>query len=383
MYVSHLTLANFRNYNSLEIDLGAGAIVLCGDNAQGKTNLLEAIYLLATSKSPRASADRELVNWDNTGDDIRYARLWAQVEDNVGAAQVEIVLTGQPDAQPSDQTYYQKHIKVNGVSRRATDLIGVIRVVMFEPQDTDIVGGSPSLRRRYLDAANSQVDSLYLRNLQQYGKILVQRNHLLRMIREHRSGPDELAFWDEQLIEAGSYIINKRQESVDAINTVSADIHKELTNNTENLDIEYARSVPHQRGQELKKTFSERIQKARGQEIARGVSVVGPHRDDLRFFVGGINMCTYGSRGQHRTIALSLKLAQARYIEDVSDDSPILLLDDVLSELDSERRRHLLRAIQSYQQAIITATDWDHFDSTFLDGATKFAISRGILEKTQ
>jgi DNA replication and repair protein RecF len=383
VYVSHLNLANFRNYDSLEIDLPAGPVVLCGDNAQGKTNLLEAIYLLATSKSPRASADRELVNWDSAGDDIRYTRLAAQVEDGAVTTQVEIVLTGQPDIEGSEQAYYQKRIKVNGVSRRATDLIGVVRVVMFEPQDTDIVGGSPALRRRYLDAANSQVDSLYLRNLQQYGKILVQRNHLLRMIREHRSGPDELAFWDEQLIEAGSYIINKRQASVDAVNAMAADIHKELTNDTENLDIEYARSVPHQQDQELKKTFSERLQKARGQEIARGVSVVGPHRDDLRFFVGGINMCTYGSRGQHRTIALSLKLAQARYIEDVSGDSPILLLDDVLSELDSERRRHLLKAIQSYQQAIITATDWDHFDSGFLSVASKFSVSRGILEKTR
>ncbi len=381
MYISHLSLANFRNYQSLEVDLPSGAVVLCGDNAQGKTNLLEAVYLLATSKSPRSSTDRELVGWGVREEQQPFARLRADVSGDGCDSRVEIVLTGQPDDGGSQQTRYLKRIKVNGVARRATGLIGVIRVVMFDPQDTDIVGGSPALRRRYMDATNSQIDPAYLRSFQHYGKILVQRNHLLRMIKERRSNAKELVFWDERLIETGSYIIYRRQSSIDAISTAAAGIHKELTDGTEDLEVVYVGSIRTQQGEDLKKTFAERLEKARGEEIARGVSLVGPHRGDLAFFVGGINMCTYGSRGQHRTIALSLKLAQAGYIEDVSGDGPILLLDDVLSELDAERRRHLLCAVQSYQQAIITATDWDHFDPAFLDSAAMFHVRHGTLAK--
>jgi len=383
VHISHLSLANFRNYTSLEADFPPGALVLCGGNAQGKTNLLEAIYLLATSKSPRSSTDRELVNRDVWGQQLPFARLRAQVNGNGGTSQVEIVLTGQPDTDDSRQVHYQKRIKVNGVARPVTGLIGTIRVVMFDPRDTDIIGGSPALRRRYIDAANSQIDSMYLRSYQQYGKILTQRNHLLRMIKEHRSSPGELAFWDEQLIETGSYIVNKRQLSIDAINSTAVEIHKELTDGMEDLSVIYVRSIPALQDRDLKKTFSERLEKARSEEIARGMSLVGPHRDDLRFLVGDLNMCTYGSRGQHRTIALSLKLAQAEYIEDISGDPPILLLDDVLSELDSDRRRHLLNITRNYHQVIITATDWDHFDTSFLDKSTKFVVSAGTLRNTR
>lgn len=379
MYISHLSLNNFRNYASQEIDLSPGAIVLCGDNAQGKTNFLEAIYMLATSKSPRASADRELVNWDITGQDIPFSRLSADVSDENGTVQVEVVLTGQPGSDNLEQSRFQKRIKVNGLVRRATDLIGVIRVVMFDPHDTDIVGGSPALRRRYLDAANSQIDPVYLRNLQQYSKVILQRNHLLRMIKEQRSNSDELRFWDEQLVESGCYLIDRRQSSIDSISAKAAEIHKQLTTGTEDLETIYVRSVAQRQGQDLASAFLEALQSARGEEIARGMSIVGPHRDDLRLLADGVNMCIYGSRGQHRTIALSLKLAQAKYITSLTDDAPILLLDDVLSELDSERRRHLLGAIEDYQQAIITSTDWDHFDADFLSRAVKFKINQGSL----
>jgi DNA replication and repair protein RecF len=383
LYISQLSLNNFRNYTVQDIDIPAGAIVLCGDNAQGKTNFLEAIYLLATSKSPWAATDRELVNWATTDDDLRFARLSAQVRDDSGDAQVEIVLTAQQGEYEPEQARYLKHIKVNGVARRATDLIGIIKVVMFDPHDTDIVGGSPSLRRRYMDATNSQLDSVYLRNLQQYGKVIQQRNHLLRMIKENRASADELEFWNGQLIEAGSYIIDKRRLTIKSINQLACDIHRQLTDGTESLETVYIESVHQRPGRQTSEAFAQALASAQREEIARGISVVGPHRDDLRFIADNVDMCIYGSRGQHRTVALSLKLAQARFIQQVSGDSPVLLLDDVLSELDAERRRHLLRAVQDYQQAIITATDWDHFDADFLSKAIKFKVRRGNLEKTK
>jgi len=309
-----------------------------------------------------------------------FSRLSADVSDKNGAVQVEVVLMGQQGSDDLEQSRFQKHIRVNGLSRRATDLIGVVRVVMFDPHDTDIVGGSPVLRRRYLDATNSQIDSIYLRNLQQYNKIVLQRNHLLRMIKEQRSNPDELQFWDEQLVESGSYLIARRQSCVNSINTKAAEIHKQLTTGTEDLETIYVRSVAQQPDQDIAGAFLEALQNARGEEIVRGMSTVGPHRDDLQLLVGGVNMCIYGSRGQHRTIALSLKLAQAKYIESLAGDTPILLLDDVLSELDSERRRRLLNAVEDYEQAIITSTDWDHFDANFLSRAIKFKISQGNLD---
>ncbi len=383
MYISHLSLTNFRNYATQEIDLPAGAVVLCGDNAQGKTNFLEAIYLLATSKSPRASAHRELVNWSTKGQDMPFSRLSADVSDKNGAVQVEVVLTAQPGGDDLEQDRFQKRIKVNGLARRATDLIGVIRVVMFDPHDTDIVSGSPALRRRYLDATNSQIDPVYLRNLQQYNKVIVQRNSLLRMIKENRAHSDELEFWDEQLIETGAYIIEKRLQNIEEMSLIAGEIHQQLTNETEKLETVYLESISGKTAQDITSSFRESLKRAQRQEIARGLSVVGPHRDDLRLLVDGVNMCIYGSRGQHRTIALSLKLAQAKYIHNTTGDSPILLLDDVLSELDSERRRHLLNTTKNYQQAVITATDWDHFDAGFLTTAVKFTVSSGTLEKTQ
>lgn len=382
MYISHLSLKNFRNYTTQEIDLPRGAIVLCGDNAQGKTNLLEAIYLLATSKSHRASVDRELVNWDTKGQDLPFAGLSADVNDKNGTVQVEVLLTSQSIGDDG-QNRYQKKIKVNGLARRATDLIGIIRAVMFDPHDTEIVGGPPSLRRRYLDASISQIDSVYLRNLQQYNKITVQRNALLRSIKENHSNPDELAFWDDRLIEAGAYITEQRRHNIEQMAVIAKEVHQQLTTETENLDTIYLAGVSGLTARDIALTFRESLQRAKHQEIARGISLVGPHRDDLRLLVNGIDMCTYGSRGQHRTIALSLKLAQARYIEKVTGDTPILLLDDVLSELDSERRRHLLNEIRLYQQAIITSTDWDHFDAGFLHDSAKFIVSAGTLQNTR
>ena len=384
MHIARLDLTNFRNYIHQELELPASVIVLRGDNAQGKTNLLEAIYLLATTKSPRAAADRELVNWNAGQDGFPIARLAADVEKMTGASHIEIIFESQAkglENQDSRESgYFQKRVRVNGLARRAVDVVGHIRVVMFNPQDTDLIGGAPALRRRYLDATNSQIDPVYLRNLQQYNKVLWQRNHLLRRIREHRADPDELAFWDQQLIESGSYLITQRQVELDAIKELAREIHLQVTGGVETLEIVYVRSVSQEPGRDISEAFREALHVAQGEEIARGMSIVGPHRDDLRFLVGGVNLGVYGSRGQHRTIALSIKLAEARFMLEKTGDSPVLLLDDVLSELDFERRRHLLNAITNYQQTIITTTDLDHFENDFLAQATKFGVRQGEIE---
>ncbi|MBE0415718.1 MAG: DNA replication/repair protein RecF [Dehalococcoidia bacterium] len=377
MYIEHLSLINFRNYERLELELPSHLMVLQGDNAQGKTNLLEAIYLLATARSHRTATERELINWSAPREGLGIARLLAQVQKRGGNIRVEIaVMAAYPSpeevatAEPSGATHVQKRIRINGIPRRASDLVGQINVVLFSSQDIDLIGGAPSLRRRYLDLTNSQVNSRYLRALQRYNKVLLQRNHLLRLIGERRAAADQLDFWDRELVGNGSYLINERQLMVAELNEFALPIHHQLTAEREKLGITYLPSVSVME-------FQDRLREVREKEVALGMSLVGPHRDDLAFLVNDVDMNVYGSRGQQRTIALSLKLAEARFMHTRVDDHPILLLDDVLSELDAARRHHLLGSIASYQQLVITTTDLDRFDSAFLAEAALFQVSEG------
>ena len=379
MYIARLELNNFRNYIHQELELPDRVIVFHGNNAQGKTNILEAIYMLATSKSPRISIDRELINWNALNDDLPMARLAAESVKNSETNQIEITLLAQPKGtdilNAGESKYFQKRIRVNGLPYRATDMIGTIRVVLFDPQDNELIGGAPSLRRRYLDITNSQIDPDYLRSLQRYNKVLWQRNHLLRLIRDHRANPEDLSYWDEQLVSSGSYLVSQRKAELVILKRLASEIHQQLTGGAEELDTIYVQSVVQE--QETKEAFHRALYAARDEEIVRGLSLIGPHRDDMKFMIGGVDMGVYGSRGQHRTITLSLKLAEARYMLEKTGDSPVLLLDDVLSELDSERRYHLLEAVMNYEQAFITTTDLDHIPSTFLSRTTKFKIAQG------
>jgi len=367
LYIAHLSLTNFRNYERLELDLPPHLVVLQGDNAQGKTNLLEAIYFLATAKSHRATAERELINWATPWEGFGIARLLAQVQKEGGSLRLEIALTGAYHS-PEEARHVQKRIRINGVPRRAIDLVGQVNVVIFGSQDIDLIGGAPSLRRRYLDLTNCQVDSQYLRALQQYNKVLLQRNHLLRLIGEQRAEEGQLDFWDRELVENGSYLMRQRQIMVAEVNDLAQPIHHEISSG-ESLKITYLPSVTGD--------FHERLKDARKKETAQGMSLVGPHRDDLAFLVNGVDMNIYGSRGQQRTVALSLKLAEASFMRSKIADYPVLLLDDVLSELDMMRRHHLLEAIASYQQVVITTTDFDRFDPGFLAEAALFRVSAG------
>ena len=398
MRLKHLSLTNFRNYLRLELDLPPQITLLQGGNAQGKTNLLEAIYYLSAATSPHAEADRQLINWRAWEEDLPFARLTTDIEGGP-LRRLEITLL------PSSQGSLRKEIKVNGVKRRVADLLGLLKVVIFLPQDVGLIAGSPSPRRRYLNALISQVDRAYPRTLQEYERLLVQRNHLLRRLRD---GGDlsQLEFWDERLVERGSQLIAARLRAVSALNNLAQEIHLHLTGEEEHLRLFYKSSLPLEEGArspyqlpldmlqhpasqmlqpqlpagEIAYLFHRRLTEGRRQEIERGATLVGPHRDDLRFFIGGMDLAIYGSRGQQRTCALSLKLAQVGLVRSQTGERPILLLDDVMSELDPARREYLLASIGGQEQVIITATELAPFPPDFLKRAALFRIVEGRVE---
>ncbi|MCL0078172.1 DNA replication/repair protein RecF [Dehalococcoidia bacterium] len=388
MYLQHLSLTNFRNYVRLELDLPPHVSVFQGGNAQGKSNLLESICFLATTRFSRTVAERELINWDVMAERLPFARLSANIQKGERATLLEIVLSPRSAAHHEGRAVVgpiQKYIRVNGVSRRPADLIGQLNMVMFSPRDIDLIGGEPALRRRYLDITNSQVDPQYLKALQRYNKVLSQRNHLLRQIAAGQSRPDELLFWDQELVKAGAYIVLRRQRTIAELNDLANPIHDQLSGGREKLILQYRPSIDREAPKlggfpEVEQAFNRALGAARPRELARGLSLIGPHRDDVGFLVNEIDMGTYGSRGQQRTTALSLKLSEARFMLTQTGESPVLLLDDVLSELDPERRRHLLGAVSNYRQVLITTTDLDRFPSEFLARAEKFRVADGRVE---
>jgi DNA replication and repair protein RecF len=390
MHLQHLSLANFRNYARLELDLPSGVSLLIGDNGQGKSNLLEAIYYLATTRSYRAGSDRELINWLADREPLPYARLVATVRRRDSNVQLELTLLGQPEKpgeeQRSDEerlavqvslfqpptSSLQKRIKVNGVPRRAIDAIGQVNVVMFGPQDLDLVSGAPALRRRYLDATLCQTDHRYARALLKYNRVISQRNSLLRRIAEHEAQPDELAYWDDEMAAQGAYIILARQEALVQLDTMAREINGQLTDGREHLRIVYRCTLD--TGGDIAAAFRVALEQKRQRDIAAGMSLIGPHRDDLAFLADGVDMRVYGSRGQQRTVALSLKFAEARYMCGIAGEEPILLLDDIMSELDSHRRIWVLQSIDGGGQVIITATESDHYTREFLSRAAVMRV---------
>ena len=386
MWISRLSLTNFRNYRHLELKPPPHLVVIQGDNAQGKTNLLEAIHVVATTRSHRGSDDRELIHQGASQDGLPFARLFAQVERDRGNIEVEIALRLERKEPPSSAEAQpfsaRKRIRVNGIARRAVDLVGQINVVMFGAQDIDLVAGAPSLCRRYLDIVNSQTDPRYLRSLQRYHRVLVQRNHLLKLLQGHQAQHEQLEFWNSELVESGSYLIMQRQRLVAALNELAQQVHRKLSGSLEQLRIVYIPSVGKE-GQtsEIESQFHQTLRQLRGKEVSQGMTLAGPHRDSLRFEANEADMGRYGSRGQQCTVALSLKLAEAKYMHTKVGDHPILLLDDVLTELDRSRRQHLLEFITPLQQVLITATDLDRFDPSFLNQAAQFRVKQGNIER--
>ncbi|MBM4444140.1 MAG: DNA replication/repair protein RecF [Chloroflexi bacterium] len=388
MHVARLNLVNFRNYRQLELALPPHMVIIQGDNAQGKTNLLESIHVMTTTRSHRAASDRELLNHDAAAEDLPFARLSAAVEKAEGRLDIEIVMrlersgpAAKEDCAAAPAIPLRKRIKVNGIPRRAADLVGQANVVMFSALDTSLITGPPSLSRRYLDLVNSQMDAAYLRSLQRYARVLVQRNHLLRLLQERR-GPDrQLDFWDNELVESGSYVVLRRQRLVRSLSRLAQGIHGEVSSRAERLEIAYLPSTgPGETRSEIEQRFREALQRGRRREVSHGMTLAGPHRDGLLFRVNGADLSRYGSRGQQQTTAISLKLAQAVHMMDERGDPPVLLLDDVFSELDRHRRQHLLESIAPFQQVLVSATDLDSFEPAWLAGAACFRVRQGIVE---
>lgn len=402
MYLSRLSLTNFRNYTRLSLDLPKRVIVLQGANAQGKTNVLEAIYYLAAAKSPYASSDTQLVNWLAEQDDLPHARVDAELVRGNALTRIEIVLTRDGNG----QSRYRKHVRVNGSPKRVMDLLGLANIVLFVPQDMSLVDGSPSGRRRYLDAMLCQIDPHYCRSLSQYNKILEQRNSLLKQLRDRGGPADQLDYWDERLTEHGAAIIARRQQVIVDLETLAQDIHEALSGGLERLRLRYAPSFdprrPQDNGQQMllgldlpppisipqeatatREAFQMRLLAARREETQRGMTLYGPHRDDLRFLNGQIDLQTFGSRGQQRTAVLALKLAEVGLMAQITGEQPILLLDEVMSELDAERRRYLCTQVNQVEQSLITTTGLDALTPEVLESATVYCVSQGQLERAE
>jgi DNA replication and repair protein RecF len=382
MRLTHLTLHNFRNYVRLDLDLLPGVVLLQGDNAQGKTNLLEAIYYMATSRSPHGGADRELVNWLAVEQEpLPYARLVGQVVRGEREITVEITLTQQVNS----ETRYRKQIRLNGVAKRAMDLLGQLNVVLFLPEDIAVVTGPPSHRRRYLDAMLCQIDPPYCRALSRYNQIVTQRNALLRDLRDRGGDPGQLAFWDERLVEHGACLVSRRWKTLLALDQLAHALHSQITDGKEQLHLRYVPSVemdgPAGTGAVLE-AFQTQIRGLRQREIASGMTLVGPHRDEVRFFVTSVDVGVYGSRGQQRTTALALKLAEVDLMHTETGEHPVLLLDDVLSELDEHRRHFLVRALEDgVEQTIITTSDLHAVPKDLLERCHTWRVQVGRLSE--
>jgi DNA replication and repair protein RecF len=386
MQCAHLSLANFRNYVRLELDLASDAIVVVGENAQGKSNLLEAIYCLATTKSFRAGSDRELINWDAVGD-VGFARLGARVVRASGPLKLDVSIA-EGVRREGGPVAVGKRFKVNGVPKRAFDVIGLVNVVHFAPQDVDLVVGPPAARRRYLDITIAQVDQRYVRALARYGKILLQRNHLLRRIRDHGARATQLEFWDDELVNSGSYLLLRRFETVARLAALGHEAHRDLAAHRELLQIGYRSTCTGElsdadldaRLAAIAEAFRGALRGLTDKEIAAGASLVGPHRDDLTFEVDGRDVSVYGSRGQQRTVALALKIAEGAFIHETTGEWPILLLDDVTSELDEHRRGQVFSIVAPGQQVVVTTTDLSAVESGFLGRAQVLKVDSGHVQ---
>ncbi len=386
MYLSHLALTDFRNFKQQELPLGPGLFLFHGENAQGKTNLLEAVTMLTTAHSFHTTSDREVMNWDSSE---HLTRLRSSAVRGNGPLQIEIVIydpaathSGSVPATPALADRPRKRIKVNGVVKKSLDLFGLVTIVLFAPTDLSLVDGSPEERRRFLDRCLCQMRAQYCQALLKYRKIVTQRAALLKRVRENQEDPRMLDYLDEKLTELANVLMYERQRMVAALNEQVDELQTNLSGGREHLQIVYRPSFqmdPAWNALEALEHYRVQLREARRREIHQGVCSLGPHRDDLEFLVNGVNMLSYGSRGQQRTVALSAKLAELSYMHRVTGEEPILLLDDVFSELDLHRRAYLLRQVLHHQQVLMTTTDFSGFPPEIVEKAHQYRVVQGTI----
>ncbi|MCM1257159.1 MAG: DNA replication/repair protein RecF [Roseburia sp.] len=361
MTVKTLELNNFRNYEKLHINFEDGTNILYGNNAQGKTNVLEAIYLSGTTKSHKGSKDREMIRFSQ-----EEAHIRAIIEKHKKEFQIDMHLK-------KNRT---KGIAVNKIPiRKASELFGILNIVFFSPEDLNIIKNGPKERRRFLDLELCQLNRIYLSDLTKYNKVLMQRNKLLKDIYFRPELKDTLPVWDMQLSEYGKKVTAERRKFVDQLNDIVTEIHSKISGGKEEMVLKYEPNVEEE-------NFEVELQNSMARDLKMGQTFVGPHKDDLSFRIKGIDIRKFGSQGQQRTSALSLKLAEIELVRKVIKDSPVLLLDDVLSELDSSRQNYLLNNI-SGTQTIITCTGLDEFVRNRFEINRTFEVIEGqIFEKS-
>ncbi|MEW6400483.1 MAG: DNA replication/repair protein RecF [Chloroflexota bacterium] len=398
MYLKHLSLTNFRSLTRLDVDLPRHVAVLVGANAQGKTSVLEAIYFLAAFTSFQTHVDRQLVNFHEAKNPLAVTRLVADYRRGTSNHHLEARLILEPTGVNGQRL--RKEVLLDGVKRHISDVIGHFNAVIFVPQMSQIMEGGPEERRRYLNLALAQSTPTYARVLSEYNQALTQRNALLKALYERGGSGDQLDVWDEALARLGSQIILWRIEAIQQIERLASRVHHELTRGTEVLRLAYEPAYdpvkPEQQLglkidtvidrsgltlSEIQSGFSDKLRKLRAEEIARGVTTIGPHRDDLRFVVNKVDLGDYGSRGQIRTTLLALKLAEVHWMKERTSEWPVILLDEVMAELDLQRRADLLKYVDNGEQVLFTTTDLSLFTPDFVSHSELWEVEAGTVRQ--
>ena len=396
MLLQRLALTQFRNFARLDAEIPPGATLIVGRNAQGKTSLLEAVYFLATLNSFHAESDRQLVNFVESRKPLAVARLQATYLRGERQHQIEVRIIKEQAKNGVERG--RKEVLLDGAKKKAGEVAGLFNAVLFLPQMLQIVEGTPRHRRRYLDLALSQVQPNYAEQLGEYESVLSQRNALLKQLSENGGSPGQLDFWDERMSLRGAQILATRFRAVQELDALAGRLHHAMTRGGEVLRLNYQPSYdplpapakqrvliqePTDRSAveetNLESGFLKTLKDTRAEDIARGSTSIGPHRDELRFLGNGIDLGSYGSRGQVRTTLLTLKLAELEWMHARSGHRPVLLLDEVLAELDEERRADLLARLGDQQQVLLTTTDFNLFTPEFLASAQRWQIEGGRL----
>ena len=398
MILNHLSLSNFRTYLRLDIDIPRRILLLSGGNAQGKTSLLEALFYCASFSSPLAQFDRQLIHFSVLPEPVAVGRVIVEFERERSPHRMEVRVIVE-NAEKAGRI--RKEILVDGVKTNAQKAIGTFPCVLFLPQMTRILEGAPDERRRYLNIMLSQSVPGYERALSEQKQILTRRNALLKLLAERQTDPQQLDFWDNMLAERSAVLIRQRTDALNYLKKRARDIHLQLTGNKELLSLGYLPGFdPVHPSVSLTKAdqfigeedeiyalsdaeiisgYRKILKENRENDIRRGQTLIGPHKDDFSIFSGGIDLCTYGSRGQIRTALLSLKLSEIEWMREHTGTAPLLLLDETFSELDEQRGEYLLERLESYDQAILTTTDQHHFPASFAEKNTIWNVKEGVI----
>ena len=398
MHLNRLSLTNFRAFSRLDLDIPREILLLVGGNAQGKTTLLEAIYFLSTFTSFHASSDRQLINFSLPENKLTVGRIVGEFTRNDGDHRLEVRLIREPNGY-NGSTRYRKEVLLDGVKHRMNEIVGQFNAVIFLPQMARIIEEGPSERRRYLDMIISQVSPRYVKHLSDYNQTLTQRNALLKQLAERGGDPEQLAVWDGMLARHGAIVMKERIRSIREIEEEAKRLHYDLTDGKEVLRLDYQpaydplavpegqmaltiSTVADRSGidvEEIEQGMLLALMKLQREEIARGVTTIGPHRDELRFLSNQVDLGDYGSRGQGRTTLLGLKLAEVNWLRQRTGEWPVLLLDEIMSELDTKRRSDLLRSLSECDQAILTSTDLSMFEKDFVDVHNVWRVEGGMV----